>query len=75
MQMRTKVRFLILGTTFYTNNKYSGFSITTPTSNTYRVAAVGMRRAGTIVRSPLEARREKKDKEAGELRSSEVRLL
>ncbi|KAL4241693.1 SEC3 family protein [Abortiporus biennis] len=50
-----------------------GFGVTTPTNQTYRVAAVGMRRAGTIVRSPLEGRKEKKDKDGdGELRPTDA---
>ena len=47
-----------------------GFAGTTPTSNTSK-AAQGMRRAGTIVRSPLE-RRERKEASDGELRAAEV---
>ncbi|CDO72981.1 hypothetical protein BN946_scf185007.g35 [Trametes cinnabarina] len=48
-----------------------GFSGSTPTSNTSK-AAQGMRRAGTIVRSPLESRREKRDVNDGELRAAEA---
>ncbi|KAI8990472.1 exocyst complex component Sec3-domain-containing protein [Trametes punicea] len=48
-----------------------GFTGTTPTSNASK-AAQGMRRAGTIVRSPLESRREKKDAGDGELRAAEA---
>lgn len=47
-----------------------GFSGTTPTSNASK-AAQNMRRAGTIVRSPLE-RREKKEAGDGEIRAAEV---
>ena len=48
----------------------TGFSGTTPTSNASK-AAQGMRRAGTIVRSPLD-RREKKEASDGEIRATEV---
>ncbi|GBE77755.1 hypothetical protein SCP_0106370 [Sparassis crispa] len=46
-----------------------GFGVTSPTTNK---AAAGIRRAGTIVRSPLEGRREKKDHSDGDMRASEV---
>ncbi len=48
-----------------------GFAGTTPTSNTNK-ASQGMRRAGTIVRSPLDRRDNRKDGSDGELRASEV---
>ncbi|CAL1695070.1 unnamed protein product [Somion occarium] len=48
-----------------------GFGVTSPTTSTQRAAA-GMRRAGTIVRSPLEARRERKDRSDGNMRASEA---
>ncbi|KAI0328157.1 hypothetical protein GY45DRAFT_1326692 [Cubamyces sp. BRFM 1775] len=48
-----------------------GFSGTTPTSNASK-AAQGMRRAGTIVRSPLESRRERREAGDGELRAAEA---
>ncbi|OSD03282.1 hypothetical protein PYCCODRAFT_1434698 [Trametes coccinea BRFM310] len=48
-----------------------GFSGNTPTSNASK-AAQGMRRAGTIVRSPLESRRERRDVNDGELRAAEA---
>ena len=48
----------------------TGFSGATPTSNAAK-AAQGMRRAGTIVRSPLE-RREKKEASDGEIRAADV---
>ncbi|KAI0715395.1 exocyst complex component Sec3-domain-containing protein [Earliella scabrosa] len=48
-----------------------GFSGVTPTSNASK-AAQGMRRAGTIVRSPLERRDNRKDVGDGELRAAEA---
>ncbi|KAF9814500.1 hypothetical protein IEO21_05051 [Rhodonia placenta] len=48
-----------------------GFGVVSPTSTTAK-AASGMRRAGTIVRSPLEARRERKDRSDGDLSPSEA---
>ncbi|RPD57026.1 hypothetical protein L227DRAFT_578216 [Lentinus tigrinus ALCF2SS1-6] len=48
-----------------------GFAGTTPTSNAAK-AAQGMRRAGTIVRSPLDRRDNKKDGGDGEMRASEA---
>ncbi|TBU49952.1 exocyst complex component Sec3-domain-containing protein [Dichomitus squalens] len=53
-----------------TEEEAEGFSGTTPTSNASK-AAQGMRRAGTIVRSPLD-RREKKEASDGELRAAEA---
>ncbi|KAH9944208.1 exocyst complex component Sec3-domain-containing protein [Epithele typhae] len=53
-----------------TEEEAEGFSGVTSTSNTSK-AAQNMRRAGTIVRSPLE-RREKKDGGDGELRAAEA---
>ncbi|KAI0756800.1 exocyst complex component Sec3-domain-containing protein [Daedaleopsis nitida] len=54
-----------------TEEETDGFSGTTPTSNASR-AAQGMRRAGTIVRSPLDRRENKRDVGDGELRASEA---
>ena len=52
-----------------------GFAGTTPTSNAAK-AAQGMRRAGTIVRSPLDRRENnRRDGGDGEMRASEVRIL
>ncbi|KAI0375209.1 hypothetical protein BV20DRAFT_960301 [Pilatotrama ljubarskyi] len=51
--------------------EFDGFSGNTPTSNASK-AAQGMRRAGTIVRSPLESRRDKRDAGDGELRAAEA---
>ncbi|KAI0830519.1 exocyst complex component Sec3-domain-containing protein [Trametes gibbosa] len=48
-----------------------GFAGITPTSNAAK-AAQGMRRAGTIVRSPLESRRDRRDVGDGELRAAEA---
>ncbi|KAI0801061.1 exocyst complex component Sec3-domain-containing protein [Fomes fomentarius] len=48
-----------------------GFAGTTPTSNAAK-AAQGMRRAGTIVRSPLERRENKRDAGDGELRAADA---
>ncbi|KAI0652057.1 exocyst complex component Sec3-domain-containing protein [Trametes meyenii] len=48
-----------------------GFAGVTPTSNASK-AAQGMRRAGTIVRSPLESRRERKEAGDGEIRAAEA---
>lgn len=50
-----------------------GFSGVTPTSNAAK-AAQGMRRAGTIVRSPLDSRRDRRDAGDGELRAAEVNI-
>ena len=62
----------IRGTHFvYLPGEHAGFSGTTPTSNASK-AAQGMRRAGTIVRSPLESRRERREAGDGELRAAEV---
>ncbi|KAJ7169718.1 exocyst complex component sec3 subunit [Mycena filopes] len=48
----------------------------TPTVGTYAKGATGMRRAGTIMRSPLEARNKDKDKPSdGAMRASEVFVL
>ncbi|PSR88832.1 hypothetical protein PHLCEN_2v4981 [Hermanssonia centrifuga] len=51
-----------------------GFGNATPTGTTGRAAA-GVRRAGTIVRSPLEARRERKEQADGEMRASDAFML
>ncbi|OJT02748.1 Exocyst complex component 1 [Trametes pubescens] len=48
-----------------------GFSGVTPTSNTTK-AAQRIQRAGTIVRSPLDSRRDKRDAGDGELRAAEA---
>ncbi|KAI1789802.1 exocyst complex component Sec3-domain-containing protein [Ganoderma leucocontextum] len=53
-----------------TEEEVEGFSGVTPTSNAVK-AAQGMRRAGTIVRSPLE-RRERKEASDGEIRAAEA---
>ncbi|KAJ7357195.1 exocyst complex component sec3 subunit [Mycena albidolilacea] len=48
----------------------------TPTVGTYSKGVTGMRRAGTVIRSPLEARNKDKDKSSdGTLKASEVLLL
>ncbi|KAJ7102098.1 exocyst complex component sec3 subunit [Mycena belliarum] len=48
----------------------------TPTVGTYAKGATGMRRAGTLIRSPLDARNRDKDKASdGTLRASEVFVL
>ncbi|KAJ6509372.1 exocyst complex component Sec3-domain-containing protein [Mycena vitilis] len=53
----------------------TGFG-TTPTAGTYSKGATGMRRAGTLMRSPLEARNKDRDRNTdGTLRASEVFIL
>ncbi|KAJ7783605.1 exocyst complex component Sec3-domain-containing protein [Mycena maculata] len=47
----------------------------TPTLGAYSKGATGMRRAGTLMRSPMEARNKDKDKSDGSLRASEVFVL
>ncbi|KAK7064364.1 Sec3-PIP2-bind domain-containing protein [Favolaschia claudopus] len=48
----------------------------TPTVGTYSKGVTGMRRAGTVIRSPLESRNRDKDKGSeGNLKASEVLLL
>lgn len=49
----------------------AGFAGATPTGTTARAAA-GVRRAGTIVRSPLESRRDRKEASDGDMRASDV---
>ena len=51
-----------------------GFGGQTPTGTAGRAAA-GVRRAGTIVRSPLEGRRERKEQGDGDMRASDVRVI
>ncbi|CCM03119.1 uncharacterized protein FIBRA_05240 [Fibroporia radiculosa] len=51
-----------------------GFGGTTPTTTTAK-AASGMRRAGTIVRSPLEGRRERKERSDGDMIASDAFAL
>ena len=51
----------------------SGFAGGAPTGTTARAAA-GVRRAGTIVRSPLEGRRDRKEAGDGEMRASDVSI-
>ncbi|KAJ7225687.1 exocyst complex component sec3 subunit [Mycena pura] len=46
----------------------------TPAVSTYAKGATGMRRAGTLIRSPMDARNKDKDKD-GSLRASEVFVL
>ncbi|THH33432.1 hypothetical protein EUX98_g736 [Antrodiella citrinella] len=48
---------------------------TAPMTGTYRAAAVGMRRAGTIVRSPLEGRKDRKERADGEMHTSDAFAL
>ncbi|KAI0079631.1 hypothetical protein K474DRAFT_1617469 [Panus rudis PR-1116 ss-1] len=50
------------------------FGLTSPVTSTQKAAA-GMRRAGTIVRSPLEARRERKDKDVGDMTAADAFAL
>ncbi|PCH33938.1 hypothetical protein WOLCODRAFT_135407 [Wolfiporia cocos MD-104 SS10] len=50
-----------------------GFGMLSPTTGTK--ASSGMRRAGTIVRSPLEARREKKERSDGDMNASDALSL
>ena len=60
----------------WTLTPMTGFAGPTPTISTYRAAAgAGVRRAGTIVRSPLEARRERKEQVDGDMSASDVWLL
>ena len=47
----------------------SGLGVTSPTPSR---AAAGMRRAGTIVRAPLEARRERGEQTDGDMGGSDV---
>ena len=53
---------------------FTGFGGATPAGATGRAAA-GVRRAGTIVRSPLEGRKERKEQNDGDMRASDVRFL
>ncbi|KAH8099365.1 exocyst complex component Sec3-domain-containing protein [Cristinia sonorae] len=48
---------------------------TAPQTGTYRAAAVGMKRAGTIVRSPLEGRKERKERPDREMHASDAFAL
>ncbi|GJE97072.1 exocyst complex component Sec3-domain-containing protein [Phanerochaete sordida] len=50
---------------------FEGFGVVSPTGTTGRAAA-GVRRAGTIVRSPLEARRQQRERGDGDMRTSDV---
>lgn len=45
---------------------------TAPLTGTYRTAAVGMRRAGTLVRSPLEGKKDRKERPEREIQVSDV---
>ena len=49
-----------------------GLGVTSPTPSR---AAAGMRRAGTIVRSPLEARRERREQADGDMGASDVCVM
>lgn len=57
------------------NRVLLGFGVSSPTTSTTQKAAAGMRRAGTIVRSPLEARRDKKDRNDGDTRAADVSIF
>ena len=49
----------------------AGFGVASPTTTSGRAAA-GVRRAGTIVRSPLEARKDRREQVDGEMRAADV---
>ena len=57
---------------YFVDKLFIGFGVTSPTTSTTQKAAAGMRRAGTIVRSPLEARRERKERSDGDTRAADV---
>lgn len=50
-----------------------GFAAPTPTGAAGKAAA-NVRRAGTIVRSPLEARKDRREQADGDMRASDVRF-
>lgn len=50
------------------------FVAATPSGTTAKAAA-GVRRAGTIVRSPLESRKERKEQADGDMKASDVRTV
>lgn len=52
---------------------YIGFAAPTPTGAAGKAAA-NVRRAGTIVRSPLEARKDRREQADGDMRASDVRF-
>ncbi|OCH94698.1 hypothetical protein OBBRIDRAFT_769029 [Obba rivulosa] len=54
------------------DEEVDGFSTAVSTASTFKAASSGVRRAGTIVRSPLESRRSRKEQGDGDMRPSDA---
>ncbi|EMD41929.1 hypothetical protein CERSUDRAFT_79548 [Gelatoporia subvermispora B] len=54
------------------DEEIDGFSNPAPANNTFKAASSGVRRAGTIVRSPLESRRNRREQADGDMRPSDA---